>query len=133
MISIHEHWTEPGTRADPPTPTEATTLNLGQRRAATWPRMEPSVAHRASRHVLVGVVHTTDSIRFIAVARDDEALLQQLASYVSANARDRLWIADATNVQTLLAARDFEAAVRAYFTAADAPWDRDWLVIEAIK
>jgi hypothetical protein len=94
--------------------------------------MEPSVSRRASKEVRVAVVHTSDSVRFIAVARDDEALLRQLASYVAANAGDRLWIADATNVLDLLAKRAFEAAVRVYFTAADAPWDREWLVIEMV-
>lgn len=132
MTSIHEHWTDFRKRDDLPAPPKVTTLNVGQRRAAAWPRMEPSVAHRESRIELVGVVHTADSIRFIAVASDDESLLRRIASYVAANASDRLWIADAAAVHALLAARDFEAAVRTYFTAADTPWERDWLVIEAI-
>jgi hypothetical protein len=132
MTSIHEHWIDPGRRDDPPLPPDATTLNVGQRRAIAWPRLEPSVAHRASRSALVGIVHTTDSIRFITVAHDDETLLRRIASYVAANASDRLWIADAAKVHSLLAIRDLEAAVRTYFTVADAPWDRDWLVIEAI-
>ena len=132
MTSIHEPWADPAKRDDPPVPPESTTLNVGQRRAIAWPRLEPSVARRASQGALVGVVHTADSIRFIAVAQDDEALLRRVASYVAANASDRLWIADAARVHTLLATRDFEAAVRAYFTAADTPWEPDWLVIEAI-
>jgi len=130
MTSMYEH--EHGKGEELARPADATTVNVGQRRAAAWRSMEPSVARRTATDVLVGVVHTSDSVRFIAVARDDDALLRQLASYVAANARDRLWIADATNVLGMLAARDFEAAVRAYFTATDAPWDKDWLVIEAV-
>jgi hypothetical protein len=132
MTSIHEHWADPAKRDDPPAPPEATTLKVGQRRAIVWPRLEPSVARRASHAALVGVVHTADSIRFIAVAQDDEALLRRVASYVAANASDRLWIADAAKVHALLSNRDFEEAVRTYFTATDTPWDRDWLVIETI-
>jgi hypothetical protein len=132
MTSIHEHHTDRPRPDDPPPPTGGTTLNVGQRRAAAWPRLEPSVAHRDSQAALVGVVHTVDSIRFIAVAPDESALLRRIASYVAANVRDRRWIADATTVQALLAARDFEGAVREYFSATDTPWDRDWLVIELI-
>jgi hypothetical protein len=132
MTSIHEHWRDAARLDDSPLTTDRAHLDLGQRRAVAWPRLEPSVAHRAGTAVLVAVVHTVDSIRFIAVAPDEAALLQQVASYVAANANDRLWMADAVTVHALLAARDFEAAVRAYFTATDTPWDRDWLVIESI-
>jgi hypothetical protein len=130
--SIHERWGDAAELDDSPLTTERTHLNLGQRRAVAWPRLEPSVAHRAGTPLLVAVVHTVDSIRFIAVAPGEAALLPQVASYVAANANDRLWMADALSVHALLATRDFEAAVRTYFTATDTPWDRDWLVIESI-
>lgn len=132
MTSIPEHRIDHPNRVDTPARPVGTTLNVGQRRAAAWRRLEPSVAQPVSPGSLVGVVHSVDSVRFIAVAPDDEALLRRLASYVAANARDRLWITDAETVRALLAAREFEAAVRAYFSAADTPWDRDWLVIEPI-
>lgn len=132
MTSSHEHLIDRLERDHAPPPTGGTTLNIGQRRAAAWPRLEPSVAQRTATAALVGVVHTVDSVRFIAVAPDDEVLLRRIASYVAANARDRLWIPDAATVHARLAARDFEGAVRAYFSAADTPWDRDWLVIEPI-
>ena len=133
MTSIHERWRDAAELDDSPLTTDRSHLDLGQRRAVVWPRLEPSVAHRAGTAVLVAVVHTVDSIRFIAVAPDEEALLRQVASYVAANANDRLWMVDAMSVHALLATRDFEAAVRSYFTATDTPWDRDWLVIESIR
>jgi len=112
MTSMYEH--EHGKGEELARPADATTVNVGQRRAAAWRSMEPSVARRTATDVLVGVVHTSDSVRFIAVARDDDALLRQLASYVAS------------------IPSTFVAAVRAYFTATDAPWDKDWLVIEAV-
>lgn len=129
-MSSQEHWSSVSESAEAPARSAIMTLELGQRRAAVWPRLEPSVAHRTATDLLVGVVHTSDAVRFIAIACDETALLQQLASYVAANARDALWMADATRVRALLAVRDFEGAVRAYFTATERPWDRDWLVIE---
>jgi hypothetical protein len=132
MTSINERSRDAAKLDDSPLTSDSSHLDLGQRRAVAWPRLEPSVAHRAGTAVLVAVVHTVDSIRFIAAAREEEALLRQVASYVAANANDRLWMADAVSVHALLAARDFEAAVRAYFTTTDTPWDRDWLVIESI-
>jgi hypothetical protein len=132
MTVLQKRRRVPAPQDDSSAITDRPPLDLGQRRAVAWPRIEPSVTHRAETAALAAVVHTVDSIQFIAVERDDEALLRQFASYVAANANDQLWMADAVNVHALLAARDFEAAVRAYFTAADTPWDRDWLVIESI-
>jgi len=132
MAVLHEHRRDHETQVDASQTTDRSTLDLGQRRAVAWTRMEPSVTHRAETAALVAVVHTVDSVLFIAVERDEDALLRQVATYVATNANHQLWMADAVRVQSLLAGRDFEAAVRAYFTATDTPWERDWLVIESI-
>lgn len=131
-MSKPEHVCSAAEYSPPPAAPDATTLSLGQRRAITWPRIDPSVAHAAASTLLAAVVHTTDTVRFIAVARSEAELLRQLAAYVAANASHRLWMADASRVRALLAERDFEGAVRAYFTAPDAPWDVEWLVVEPV-
>jgi hypothetical protein len=136
MTSIHEyeheHERDHGERRESFARSDRVRLDLGQRRAVAWPTLEPSTAHRPATPQHVAVVHTVDSIRLIAVARDEPALLRQVAAYVAANACDRLWMQDAARVLALLSARDLEGAVRAYFAADDTPWDRDWLVIESI-
>jgi len=132
MTVLHEHRRLSAPEDDSSPTTDRARLDLGQRRAIAWPRMEPSVADRTDTTALAAVVHTVDSVLFIAVELDEDALLRQVATYVAANANVQLWLADAIRVHSLLAARDFEAAVRAYFTATDTPWERDWLVIESI-
>jgi len=132
MTVLHERRRVPALQNDSSPITDRARMDLGQRRAVAWPRMEPSVTDRTEPTALAAVVHTVDSVLFIVVERDEDALLRQLATYVATNANVQLWMADAVKVHSLLAARDFEAAVRAYFTATDTPWERDWLVIESI-
>ena len=77
---------------------------------------------------LVAVVHTVDSIRFIATSTCRQELVQQMARYTSDNAPDRLWPDDSARVADLVARGAPEAAIAHYFDTVGRRWDSEWLV-----
>lgn len=82
----------------------------------------------APGELFVAVVHSADSIRFVAAATSREALVRQLAAHVWRSGQDELWADDAARVRALLARGEAEAAVEHYFATVGERWDAEWLV-----
>ena len=78
--------------------------------------------------LFVAVVHTIDTVRFVAVSTLRAELLRQLAHYAAQRGPDALRAADADRLRALLADGEPEAAVAHYFATVGQRWDEEWLV-----
>ena len=83
--------------------------------------------------VFVAVVHTIDSICFVAASTLRDELLRQLAGYVRQRAPEALWAAGAARVHALLDAGELEAAIDHYFATVGQRWDEEWLVTGSVS
>lgn len=81
----------------------------------------------------VALVASLDGLRFTAVDRSAEGLLQRLSEYVAANAHTGLWPDSARRVRLLLTQSDSAAAIQHYFDRVGDRWDPEYLHREVVQ
>jgi hypothetical protein len=88
-----------------------------------------AVGGRALPAVHTALVYALDGVRFVAAATSRRALILRVAEYVGRETNNRLWPADARQVETLLAGGAHEEAVELYFALVGKRWDDEWLLV----
>lgn len=79
--------------------------------------------------LLVAIMHSPGDVRFVATARDWQALIARVAAYVGQRLSGSLWPDDSTAVRRRLVAGDRRGAIERYLEAVDTRWDRESLTV----
>lgn len=81
----------------------------------------------------IALVSSLDGIRFAAIERSGEALIQRLSCYVAVKAEEVLWPDSARQVLRLLSQGRSEAAIKHYFGGVGDRWDAEYLHREVVQ
>ena len=97
--------------------------------AAVGPHHRPTADFGVVPAPHTAVVYALDGVRLVTAAPTRRALVEQLAEYVRRHAGERLWPADARQVDQLLAHGAQEEAVELYFGVVGDRWDEEWVLL----
>jgi hypothetical protein len=73
------------------------------------------------------VVHSLDTVRFVASARNAYELCTKILTYIDERCDDVLWPESARQVHALIEERRPFAAIALYFAEVGERWDEEWL------
>lgn len=76
---------------------------------------------------IIAIVHTSDGVRFVATGPSRQAVAARIASYVRERCDDVLYADAASEVRTMLALGNIDAAITAYFERVGERWEDEHL------
>ena len=82
--------------------------------------------------MIAAVVRAPDGVRFVTKGQCADEVAAALVNYVRGRCDDVLWPHTAPRVRALIEARQYSAAIRAYFEHVGSRWDEEWLEIHVV-